>query len=182
MRWEELFADVAAELDAEAEAERRSEIAERVRVEFGRLRLVDRLQPMLGGDQPIRIGLPGQHIVVGSVLSLGADWVLLVQHAGGPEWLVPLPAVQWIEGLGPSSAEPGWEGKVGSRLGLRTALRRVVRDRSAVAVTLIGGETHHGRLARVGADHVVLDPRGDGRDPAPSQTIPLTAIALLRRA
>lgn len=184
MRWEALFADLEAELDAEAEAERRSEVADRIRAEFGRLRLIDRLQPLLGrAEHSIRVGLPGGVVAAGSVLSLGADWVLLCQE-GAAECLVPLAAAQWIHGLGPLAAEPGWEGKVGARLGLRLALRRIVRDRSTVAISLLTGQIEHGRLARVGADHVVLEAvemvEGGSRPPA-GMTIPLTAIACLRR-
>ncbi len=183
MRWEALFADLEAEIDAEADAERRSEIAERIRAEFGRLRLIDRLQPLLGRrDQSIRVGLPAHEAVTGSVQSLGADWVLLSQYPSSQgEWLVPLAAVQWIEGLGPASAEPGWEGKVGARLSLRIALRRIVRDRSVVALSMLSGQIRHGRLAHVGADHVALEPAEGGQRAGSSVAIPLTAIACLRR-
>ena len=181
MRWEALFAELEAEIDAEADAERRSEIAERTRSEFGRLRLIDRLQPLLGrAGSPLRMGLPAGDVVTGSVLSLGSDWVLLAQEGTG-ECLVPLGAAQWIEGLGPSSAEPGWEGKVGARLGLKVALRRIARDRSAVALSLFSGQIRHGRIARVGADHVVLESIGEDREAGGAVTVPLTAIACLRR-
>jgi hypothetical protein len=181
MRWESLFADLAAEIDAEADADRRGEVAERTRAEFGRLRLIDRLRPLLASiDRPIRIALPCE-IVSGSILALGADWVLLSPAvSGSAELLVPLASVQWIDGLGPASAEPGWEGAVGARLGLRVALRRIARDRSVVGIRLMGGQDHHGRLARVAADHLALELVGDAR-PAAELAIPLTAIAYLRR-
>ncbi len=181
MRWDALFADLEAEVEADAAAERRSEVAERVLVEFGRLRLIDRLAPLLGRPQSrVRIGLPASDPVVGAVLSLGSDWVLLSQPGTDAEWLVPLAAVQWIEGLGPSAAEPGWEGQVGARFSLRIALRRVVRARTSVTLTLVSGSTRHGRLARVAADHVVLEAIDDSRAAA-EVTIPLTALACLRR-
>jgi hypothetical protein len=180
MRWEALFGDLEAEAQAEADAERRSEVAERVRTEVGRLRLIDRLQPLIGraSAQP-RFGLANGETVSGTVRALGADWVLLAQEDA--EWLVPLGAVQWIEGLGAGSAEPGWEGQVGARMGLRIALRRIVRDRSAVALTLLSGQVRHGRLERVGADHVVLEPSRDREAGMRSVTIPLAAIISLRR-
>jgi hypothetical protein len=182
MRWEALFADLEAELDAEAEAERRSEIADRIRSEFGRLRLIDRLQPMLGRpDSAIRVGLPGGEVVAGSVLSLGSDWVLLGQDGAG-ECLIPLGALQWIKGLGQASAEPGWEGKVGARLGLRLALRRIARDRSAVAIALLGGQILRGRVARVGSDHVVLEAVEGGPRAGSGTTVALAAIASVRRS
>jgi hypothetical protein len=182
MRWDALFADLEAEVEADAEAERRSEVADRTRSEFGRLRLIDRLQPLLAEPgRSIRLGVPGGEVVAGSVLSLGADWVLLSQQ-GSSECFVPLGGVQWVEGLGPASAEPGWEGKVGARLGLRLPLRRIARDRSAVAISLLDGQIRHGRLARVAADHVVLEAVEGGQRAGGGVTIPLTAIALLRRS
>ncbi len=182
MRWDALFADLEAEGDADAAAERRSEVAERVRAEFGRLRLIDRLQPLLGHPQlQARVGLLAGDAVTGSVLALGSDWILLSQPGSEIEWLVPLAAVQWIEGLGPSSAEPGWEGAVGARLSLRVALRRIARERSPVTLMLLSGHFRGGRLARVGADHVLLEAVDDDGRAAVGATIPLTAIAWLRR-
>jgi class 3 adenylate cyclase len=182
MRWDALFADLEAEAEAEAAAERRSEVADRIRAEFARLRLIDRLQPLLGEPGlSVRIGLPAGDAITGSVLSIGADWVLLGQPGTEVELLVPLAAVQWIEGLGPASAEPGWEGQVGARFSLRIALRRLTADRSTIALTLVSGDVRHGRLARVGADHVVVEgAAGTGSGPL-AATIPLTAIAYLRR-
>lgn len=181
VRWEALFADLEAEVEAEAAAERRSEVAERIRAEVGRLRLIDRLQPMQGSPSlEVRIGLPASDAVTGSVAALGSDWVLLAQAGTDAELLISLAAVQWIDGLGPTSAQPGWEGEVGARFGLRMALRRVALDRSVVALTLVSGQVQVGRLGRVGADHVVIEPIGD-EGPAPGRTVPLTAIACMRR-
>jgi hypothetical protein len=182
MRWDALFADLEAEAEAEAAAERRSEVADRIRAEYGRLRLIDRLQPLLAdAERAVRIGLPASDVIAGAVLSLGADWVLLGQQGTEAELLVPLAAVQWIEGLGSESAEPGWEGQVGARFSLRIALRRIAAQRSTVALALISGHVQHGRLAGVGADHVVLEGIGDGRRAAAGTTVPLTAMAYLRR-
>ncbi len=182
MRWDALFADLEAEADAQAAAERRSEVAERIHAEFGRLRLIDRLQPLLGRpDRQIRVGLPASEAIAGSVLSIGSDWLLLSQEGADVEWLVPLAAMTWIEGLGPQAAEPGWEGLVGAKFGLRIALRRLVRDRSTVSLTLVSGHIRQGRLARVGADHLVLEAAAEQSRASAGTTIPLSAIACLRR-
>jgi hypothetical protein len=198
MRWDALFADLQAELDAEAEAERRSEVTDRIRAELGRLRLIDRLRPMLpapgdpagpgGPGAPagtLRLGLAGHEAATGVLQALGADWLLLAQDAGGhapADVLVPLAALQWIQGLGHRSAEPGWEGAVGARLSLRVALRRIVRDRSTVLVALTSGGALQGRLARVGAEYVELDSAEPAGRVAPSaSTIPFGAIASVRR-
>jgi hypothetical protein len=181
MRWDALFADLEAEAGAEEEAERRSEVADRIRSELGRLRLIDRLAPALHSAGVLRLGLAGHPAATGSLLALGIDWLLLGQESGS-ERLIALGAVETIQGLDGSSAEPGWEGLVGARLDLRVALRRVVRDRSAVTVGLRSGDAVSGRLARVGADHVdvtAAQTRDSGA--AMGWTVPLSALVFVQR-
>jgi hypothetical protein len=181
-RWEALFADLEAEAEAEQEAERRSEVAERTRAEFARLRLIDRLRPALDSGDTLRLGLRGHAPVNGSLSALGVDWLLLTGPAK-QDLLVALAGVQWLQELHRQSAEPGWEGKVGARLGLRVALRRIVRDRALVTVALSSGDVLAGRLARVGADHVELELENDGPPPsrAAISTIALDALVFVRR-
>ncbi len=186
MRWEALFADLEGEADAELAAERRAEVADRSRTELGRLRLIDRLQPAMAGGGHLKIGVAGHEVMAGTLRALGPEW-LLIEGAGAQETLVPLVAVQWVQGGGGAAAEPGWEGLVGARLGLRVALRRIVRDRSKVQLTLTAGDSFTGRLTRVGADHVELESaeraaerERDGREPD-RRIVPLAAIASVRR-
>ncbi len=123
MRWEALFADLAAGLDAEQAAERQAEVADRARAEYGRLRLIDRLEPLVGSPAEIRVGISGQPVLTGSLRSLGVDWLLLTEAAGAQR-LVVLDAVQWVRGVPDGAAEPGWEGRVGAKLTVRVVLRR----------------------------------------------------------
>jgi hypothetical protein len=180
-RWDALFADLAAELDAEAEAEQRSEVADRVRAGLGRLRLVDRLRPALDAGTGLRVAICGHEPVTGCLQGLGSDWLLLAEDTGD-ERLVPLSAMQWVQGLRERSAEPGSEGRVAARLGLRIALRRVVRDRARVIMGLTSGASLSGRLSWVGADHVELEAAdvSDRSDTSPI-TVPIPAIAYVRR-
>ena len=136
------------------------------------------------GHGVVRIGLTGHEPANGQLLTLGIDWLLMARDAGD-ELLIALPAVQWVQGLDRQSAEPGWEGAVGARLGLRVALRRILRDRSAVTMGLTSGDILRGRLERVGDDHVELEsPEAFatiGRASVFTSTLPLTSIAYLRR-
>ena len=186
-RWQALLADVSGELQAEAEAELRAEVADRSRVEQSRLRVIDRLRPLL--DAPhrvVRVGIVGHGATAGRLCALGSDWMVLSADTG--EWLVSLGAVEWLRDLPPESAEPGWEGVVGARLAFRVALRRVLRDRSVVTVGTTAGGAIAGRLDRVAYDHIELgaaDARRGGTYGTRTETggvmIPLAAVAFLRR-
>jgi hypothetical protein len=180
-RWESLFADLEAELAAGEAAALSAEVAERTRIEVARLRLVDRLRPALG--HRIRLStLAGP--VEGTLRDLGPDWLLAAEWTGRAA-LVPLAAVTTVAGLSARSAPPGAEGPVAARLDLRYALRRLARDRAAVALTLAGGGTVTDTLDRVGADFVELaeHPLEEFRRPAAVRqvlTIPLAAVHLVR--
>jgi hypothetical protein len=180
-----LFADLSGELELEAELERRAEISDRVREEHGRLRLVDRLQPQLdAAGRELRVGVIGHGAVRGALTGLGPDWIVLTS-APATEWLIPIGALAWIRDLPAQSAEPGWEGTVGARLTLRVALRRVLRDRSRVVVATLDAGSVGGMLSRVGSDYIEMresDPRGGMPAPAGTVTVPLAAIAYVRRS
>ena len=75
MRWDELFADLAAQLDDAAAAELAGEVADRTRREIATLTLVDRARAAVG--HPVRVQLLGPEVVSGLLLEVGAQWVLL---------------------------------------------------------------------------------------------------------
>ena len=182
-RWNELFADLEAQAVALESAERSGEVEERIRIESGALRLVDRLRSAIGS--PIRVSCQAGSAVHGTVCRSGSDWLLL-DEGGGREALVPLRAVVELCGLGRSAAVPGSESVVESRLTFRIALRGLVRDRSTVQVRVTDGRTMVGTLDRVGADFVELaeHPAGELRRAAEVCDVlllPIQAIVLVRR-
>lgn len=182
MRWEHLFADLEGQADAVAAAELAAEVADRTRREVGRLRLVDRLRAARGTRLVLRVG--GAGVLTGSVVDVGADWVLL-EEPDGRGALVPLAGVVALSGVGARSELPGSEGAVEERFDLRFALRRLVRDRATVEVVLTDGTAVAGTFDRVAADHVDLAQHEAGqarRARAVRQVllVPLTALALVR--
>lgn len=182
-RWGRLFADLSAAM-AEAElAEMAAELPDRTRAEFGRLRLVDRLRPAVGRE--VGLTLSAGAPVHGTVIEVGADWLLLGGH-GCREALVPMRAVEEVSGLGRESAEPGSEGRVTAKLDLRYALRRLARDRAPVTATLAGGGSLTGTCDRVGADFLELAEHAAGEPRRASavqalRAVPLAALVVLRR-
>lgn len=182
MRWEALFADLEAQLEASESAELAAEVADRSRREFGRLRLTDRLRAAVGHPVAARTAAGGTE--AGRLAAVGPDWFLLEEEPGRAV-LIPLAAVVWLNGLGLRAEEPGSEGRVGARLDLRHALRGLVRDRAGVTVLLTDGTAIVGTLDRVGADHVDLadHPPGEPRRAATVRSVrsvPLSALAVVR--
>lgn len=183
MRWQALFEDLEAQWQAAEAAELSGEVAERSRIEAGRLRVVDRLRPACGS--PLVVATAGAGTLHATLLDVGVDWLLLDEGAGR-ELLVPLSAVVGVTGHGTRSAVPGQEGEVARRLDLRWALRGLARGRDGVAMVLRDGSTVAGTLDRVGADHVELAEHapGEARRTAAVRgvrLVPLAAVAVVRR-
>src|SRR3954447_3941343 len=153
MRWQQLFADLQAQFEAEEAAVERAESASRVRAEVGAIELADRLRGALG--LPLTLGCGRAGTVTGVLAGVGPDWVL-VEDEGARQCLVALAAVRWVSGLGRRTAAVEPAGPVRARLDLRRALRGLARDRSTVQVVLDDGVVLTGTLDRVGADYVEL--------------------------
>ncbi|MCU1675730.1 MAG: hypothetical protein JWM93_488 [Frankiales bacterium] len=181
MRWDALFADLEAQFEAAEAAELSAEVADRSRLEAARLRLVDRLAANVGVAATTR--LTNGDVVVGEITSYGPDWVLVLDETGRSV-LLPAAAILWVTGLGRMSADPTRSTKVESKLDLRYALRRLVRDRGEVLVSFVDGTRVTGSLVRVGADFVEVAETGTRTDVVRRavRTVPLTALAFLRPA
>jgi hypothetical protein len=182
MRWDELFRDLEAQLEAAGSAELDAEVADRTRREAAGLALVDRARAAAGARVAARV--LGAGPVEGVLREVGSEWLLLAEDGGG-EVVLPLAALQSLRGLSRWTGAPGSGGQVFARLGLASALRGVARDRVAVSVCLVDGSVLTGTLDRVGADFVELSAHGAGeprrRDDVTSvRTVPFAAIALVR--
>jgi hypothetical protein len=170
MRWEQLFDDVEAQLEAAELAELAGEVADRTRRELARLRLVDRLRLSVGAD--LQLTVAGAGSIHGRLHRVGAGW-LLIQPAAGPPALVLPDAVVAVGGLSGAAAEPGSEGPVLSGLDVGSALRAIARDRARVCVILRDGTRLDGTLDRVGADwaDLAIHPAGEARRAAAVRTV-----------
>ena len=209
MRWDDLFGDLEAQLEAAEAASVDAEVADRTRRESALITLGDRLGGSLG--ERVGVHVVGAGRVDGHLLEVAAQWLLLAEDRGA-EVLVPLAAVQALADLAassspgssspPSSSPPssspgsglparsappsaaGSAGQARLRLGLGVALRALARDRAPVVVHLTGGATVEGTLERVGADFVELTehPAAEIRPRAGGavRTLPFAALAMVR--
>lgn len=180
-RWSHLFGDLESQVEALADAEELGEIAERTRIETGRLGLVDRLRPAEG--HVINVRCAGAGMVRGRLDRVGADWLLLTEPAGA-EALIPVASLVAVTGLGRWSAAGG---QLDRRLGLRSALRELVRDRAPVRILLVDGGSVAGTIDRVGLDFLELaeHPAGEPRRSSSVLrvwTLPLHGVGVVRRA
>jgi hypothetical protein len=183
MRWDDLFADLDAQADALEVAERAVEVGDRARIEFATIGMFERLRAAVGG--PIRVQLVGGLAIGGTLQRAGADW-LLVDEESGREAVVARSAVRAVHGLGRVSAVPGNAGPVLAKLTLRSALRGIARDRSAVRLHLVDGEVLDATIDRVGSDFVEVARhaasearrRGEVREVI---LVPIAALGAVRR-
>ena len=148
MRWQQLFADLQAQFEAEESAAEQAEAGSRARAEIGALALVDRLRGAAGSParpalRGARARSPGTLVDVGRRLAAprgrraAGEGLVARRRAGG-------------RGPGTATAPPEAVGPVRGRLDLRRALRGLARDRSAVQVVLDDGGVLTGTLDRVG--------------------------------
>jgi hypothetical protein len=179
VRWEELFADLEGELAAAEVAQRQAEVAERTRVELGQVGWVDRLAASRG---PVRLELLGGVAVEGEATVVGDGWAVLTARPTAPRVvLVRLDAAVSVEGVARGARAAG-RAEVTRRLSFAAALRRVARDRSVVALTLVDGRRLVGTLDAVFADHAELaeHPADEPRRPRGVSrvlTVPLASLA-----
>jgi len=155
VRWDELFADLSGQGDADDAAVLAAEVADRSRWEAGQTTLNDRLRRRPGCW--LEVGLPGGGRVDGPLLAVGRDW--LAVGDGRTDCLVPAPALCWVRApsveRAPVVAARGSAASV-HRLRLVHAVRLLARDRAYVRVRLAGGVSVCGTVDRAGADHLDL--------------------------
>ncbi len=150
-------------------SERDQEIAERARAEYGRVGLAGRFMAGVGG--PVTLRVSGVGALGGEVVRVADGWFVL--RDGGLEWIVLLDAVETVQGL-PGRAVPPEAWPVTARLGIGSALRALSGERCLVR--LRSGAQLEGRVGRVGADFVELQPEGGS-----TALVARTALAAVRR-
>ena len=181
MRWDDLFADLDAQLEAAQATELAGEISDRTRREQALLGLADRLRASAGATLVVATTAGTLH---GRLLDVADDWLLLAE-TGRSELLVSTAQVLGLTGIGARSETPGSGGEVARKLDLRWALRGLARSRVGVQVVLLDGSALAGTLDRVGADHVDVaeHPPGEARRAAAVRqvrVVPLTALVAVR--
>jgi hypothetical protein len=151
VRWEQLFADLEAQLEAAERADLDGEVAERTRADLARIALLDRLRASTGARLPISV--VGLGSLSATVHRVGVDWALLA-GPGAAVTLVAGDAIATIASLG-RDVQP-LPDEVARGLDLRFVLRGLARDRTPVQLTMRDGAAMTGTIDRVGADHLDL--------------------------
>ncbi|WP_106296974.1 hypothetical protein [Knoellia remsis] len=174
MRWDQLFDDLEAQLQAQERRELDSEVADRTRRERAAVELGARFAAALGA--PLRLHLAAGPVLGGALLDIGEDWLLL-RGDTGRDSVVPFAAIVGVTGLAARSAQA----RTARRFGLGYALRGLSRDRTTVAVTDRGGQVVTGTIDVVGADFLDLAEHAVGESRRASnvtgrRTVPFAAV------
>ncbi|WP_285726280.1 hypothetical protein [Psychromicrobium xiongbiense] len=164
MRWEALFADMEAQVDAARILDWEAEVAERARAEAASVTLLDRLRGAVGDRLELRFGgaagasSAGSAALAGVLHLVGDDWLML--RVDQRSAVVPLNAVLSVEGLGRTAIRPS--GAI--RRSLASILRLLARDRSVVTFQLGGSvpERFTAVIDGVGSDHCDVAVLRDG--------------------
>ncbi|HRN28372.1 MAG TPA: hypothetical protein PK781_03790 [Terrimesophilobacter sp.] len=165
MRWENLFDDLAGQLEHELDAEEVDVRGEEERLRIGRLTVRDRLvalhEATNSTEYRLRVHLDdGRQLSVG-LRSLGRDWLmgdLADERGASVQCLLPFASIASLT-LDPQLVERSTEAtgplRLADRLGLTFVLRDLARRRRALELHMSFGVLH-GTIDRVGRDHVDL--------------------------
>jgi hypothetical protein len=181
MRWDRLFDDLQAQLDADGQRELELEVSDRTRRERASVGLHERFIAHRGAGVDLR--LVAGVVVSGTMVDAGSDW-LLVHDRGDRGSLVPFRAIVAISGLG-VRASAGSGAATAKRFGLGYALRGLSRDRAVVSLADIGGSVTTGTVDAVGADALDLsehpaDVARRAENIVTRKVVPFTAIVVVR--
>ena len=132
MRWDDLFRDLEAQLEAAEAAELDAEVADRTRREAAQLALVDRARAAVG--HPVHVRALGAGPVDGLLRGRRCAVAAASPRRPGARSSCRSTAVVSLAGLRAWSGRPGQGGQVFARLGLGSALRGIARDRLPVQV------------------------------------------------
>src|SRR5690625_1171269 len=152
MRWDDLFTDLQAQLQAAADVEAHLEVVELAEAEIARTTMADRWRARRG--QTLHVRLRDGSDRDGTVVDAAQEWFVLAR--GSRRVLVPAAAVVLARPLGPSAPPPT---RVERSLRLGHVLRAMAHEHLDVLVATLAG-TYRGRLVRVGADHLDLAAEG----------------------
>ncbi len=190
--WDGFFEDLEDQLDSEWEAERAALDTEAERLRLARLTLRQRLVSLAeGADAPPRLELADGDAVTGPLAAVGADWVALTpdtRRTGAV--LVPVAAIVAIgmphaDVLRSARADTASAPRLAERMTFGFVLRDLVRRRTPVTVTVLGGRGLSGTIDRAGADHLdlALHDRGQPRRSGlvtGHRVIPFSAVVAVR--
>ena len=163
MRWENLFDDLAGQLEHELDAEEIDVRGEEERLRLGRLTVRDRLVALheagtgSGGDA-LKLQLANDERLRVVPRSIGRDWLMgdLSEERGRPsQCVVPLASIAALtlaRALVATSIATPPALRLADRLGLTFVLRDLARRRRAVELH-VGSSILHGTIDRVGRDH-----------------------------
>ncbi|GAA3696597.1 hypothetical protein GCM10022377_06830 [Zhihengliuella alba] len=181
MRWDSLFADLEAQLEAEAVHDRAAEVQEMVRIEKSQVALAARLVAWVG--QSVDATTLGGQRFSGVLSHVGTGWITL--GAAPLEYLLLTSAVRSLVADGERVAPESDLRQ--TKISLRMALRAVARDRAPVTIYAVDGSAAAtGTVDYVGVDFIQIAAHSVGEYVSNSRIVarhvlPLSGVAALQR-
>lgn len=187
--WERLLIDLESQFDDVVRRGRDADAADLARGFLSETSWQDRARAAVGNEVSVRV-IGGQRHT-GTLQVVGVDWLLLHAaaaaggHGGGPaEVIVLASAIASLEGVGVAAAPVQGLSASQRRTTASVLLRRLVRDRSIVAVTCVDGTHERGSIDLVGVDYLEVTPRSaeqPARTTGRRVLLPLPQVAAVAR-
>lgn len=180
MRWNDLFADLEAQLEFGQWRTVEQEAAELTRGMWAELTLMDRLRAALG--QRVRMVLHDGRAQVMELKAVGPEWVGGIDETGA--MLIPREVVMSVDAELRRAIVPSRPLQAGPRM--RAVYRMLARRREPVQIIARHGQTvAEGTIDRVGKDHldVALHARDEFRRTTTlrgSRILPFDAVQVVR--
>lgn len=158
-RWDRVFADLEAQVEADADRDQWAEISEHAQSQLREISLHDRLRALAEQSAQITVWVasPGSEPIQGRIIDLGQDWIRLQRPVNLP-WNHITIALTGICALSPLPARAitGAE-LILQRRSLVLAIRELARRAARVQVLSTDGRLRIGRVRAVGADYLELN-------------------------
>lgn len=171
MRFDDLFEDMAHELQAGQWQEMRAEAGELARAEYARRGFLTEI-----AGAHVKVHASG-HSFTGAVAAVGVGWFGV--ETATESWMFPDQGGAWVEVLMPNAGVRERDAKGSCRrtkAPWKSALRAIGRDRQSVRFILSDGVVGSGLIVAVGADFIRLQAQVGGTAARSLVLVPLAAL------
>lgn len=145
---ERILADEWSRASSDEFLDRCAEVADQIRVDWGRIALSDRLRANVG--QVATLAVDGAGTVTGLIEAAETDWIRVA--AAGGRCYIAVGKIGIVTGLAEAGSAP--QDSIAVARGWTQVLRQLAVAGRPVSIALADGSRHGGMITRSGSDHV----------------------------